>query len=258
MNDQSMTGLAALPLADALRLNKLCNRFEEAWKTGLRPQIEAYLCEVAEAERPLLLRELLLLELAYRRQSGDTLSLDMYRQRFPQHTKVVDAAFGVKLAVRPEESNSSHRLPDTGPDSPVAGEADQPACLGRYPVTATVGRGSFGVVYRAYDEELQREVAIKVPRRDRASEPGYAESYKAEARTLARLDHPHIVPVYDVGQTDDGLPFVVSKFIEGSDLEQKIKQGGAVHRVGRTGRGRRRSLALCPPHGIGPPGHQAG
>src|SRR5262249_57056486 len=50
------------------------------------------------------------------------------------------------------------------------------------------------------------------------------ELYLAEARILAGLDHPHIVPVYDVGRTDDGLCYVVSKFIEGSDLAKKLRE----------------------------------
>ena len=67
-------------------------------------------------------------------------------------------------------------------------------------------------------------MAIKVPRPERVSRPEDIEAYLNEARILASLDHPHIVPVYDVGRTDDGLCFVVSKFIEGSDLATKIKE----------------------------------
>src|SRR5262249_41914283 len=73
-------------------------------------------------------------------------------------------------------------------------------------------------------EELRRQVAIKVPHRHRVAQPEDVEKYLAEARILASLDHPHIVPVHDVGRTDDGLCFVVSKWIEGSDLKIKIKE----------------------------------
>ena len=57
--------------------------------------------------------------------------------------------------------------------------------------------------------------------------PGLAdvELYLAEARALAKLDHPNIVPVYDVGRTDDGLCYVVSRFVEGSDLAARLRQG---------------------------------
>jgi serine/threonine protein kinase len=80
------------------------------------------------------------------------------------------------------------------------------------------------VVYLAHDEQLQRLVAIKVPHRRRVSRPEDAEVYLTEARIVAKLDHPHIVPVYDVGSTGDCPVFIVSKFIEGSTLTRKIKE----------------------------------
>jgi formylglycine-generating enzyme required for sulfatase activity/serine/threonine protein kinase len=80
------------------------------------------------------------------------------------------------------------------------------------------------VVYQGHDEELRRDVAIKVPHRHRIAGPADVEAYLAEARILAGLDHPGIVPVYDVGRTADGLCYLVSKFIEGSDLQTRIKQ----------------------------------
>jgi eukaryotic-like serine/threonine-protein kinase len=91
-------------------------------------------------------------------------------------------------------------------------------------VLSVLGEGGFGRVYLAHDDQLNRPVAIKVPRRHRLSRPEDAEAYLAEARVLASLDHPHVVPVHDVGTTGDGLCYVVSKLIEGSDLAQKIKQ----------------------------------
>ncbi len=109
------------------------------------------------------------------------------------------------------------------PDTPVS-TGEPPACIGRYRVERLLGQGGFGRVYLAYDDQLHRRVAIKVPRPERVGLPGYADTYLAEARILASLDHPHIVPVHDVGQTDDGLPFVVSKFIEGTDLAGHMKQ----------------------------------
>jgi serine/threonine protein kinase len=98
-----------------------------------------------------------------------------------------------------------------------------PASLGRYRITGKLGSGGFGVVYKGYDDDLRREVAIKVPHRERIATPEDAETYLAEARSLASLDHPHIVPVHDLGRAEDGLCFVVAKFIEGTDLARKLK-----------------------------------
>jgi hypothetical protein len=106
---------------------------------------------------------------------------------------------------------------------PVVHAEPQQSHIGRYRVERLLGQGSFGRVYLAHDDDLQRPVAVKVPHRHRIGGREDIEAYLAEARNLARLDHPHIVPVYDVGQTADGLPFVVSKFIAGSDLTTIIR-----------------------------------
>jgi SpoVK/Ycf46/Vps4 family AAA+-type ATPase len=112
-----------------------------------------------------------------------------------------------------------------GPHLPAAAAADVPTRLGRYRITARLGEGAFGVVYRAYDDDLRRDVAIKVPHRERVATAADAEAYLAEARILAGLDHPGIVPVHDFGRSDDGLCYVVSKFVEGRDLAARLRQG---------------------------------
>lgn len=97
--------------------------------------------------------------------------------------------------------------------------------FGRYRVTGELGKGGFGIVYRGVDDELRREVAIKVPHRRRVADPKDMEGFLKEARTLAGLDHPHIVPVYDVGRTEDGVCYVVSKFVDGGDVKGLIERG---------------------------------
>ncbi len=96
---------------------------------------------------------------------------------------------------------------------------------GRYRLDRVLGEGAFGRVYLGFDEELQRQVAIKVPTKSRFQKPEDADDYLAEERMVASLDHPHIVPVYDMGRTADGSIYVVSKFIEGSTLDDRIKAG---------------------------------
>jgi eukaryotic-like serine/threonine-protein kinase len=97
-----------------------------------------------------------------------------------------------------------------------------PAKVGRYRIIRRLGQGGFGTVYLAHDDDLDRPVAIKVPNPERITDPEDVEAFLIEAKILAKLDHPNIVPVHDVGRTDDGLCFVVSKLIEGSDLAVKI------------------------------------
>jgi len=109
------------------------------------------------------------------------------------------------------------------------GSTEAPKAFGRYTVTATLGEGGYGVVYRGFDPELQRDVAIKVPRRERTAWVADAEAFLAEARVLASLDHVSIVPVHDVGRTDDGLCYVVSKFMPGGDLAALIKRSRPSH-----------------------------
>src|SRR5438105_11359597 len=116
--------------------------------------------------------------------------------------------------------NDPERTGTYQPDSkePSAVDAAPTARLhqvGRYRVEKVLGQGGFGLVFLAHDDQLQRLVAIKVPHGKLVSRPEDAEAYLTEARTVANLDHPNIVPVHDVGSTEDYPCFIVSKFIEG-------------------------------------------
>ena len=127
------------------------------------------------------------------------------------------------------QAGESRSLPAAGdteskPARPSADDqSDHPRRIGRYCVSKVLGKGSFGTVYQAFDETLERPVAIKVPHRFRVDRPEDVELYIREAQVLARLDHPAIVPVYDVGRSEDGLCYVVSKFVDGSDLAKRIR-----------------------------------
>jgi serine/threonine protein kinase len=124
----------------------------------------------------------------------------------------------------PENPSSTQDLHASSEGLQESSSLIHPTKFGRYTILRRLGKGGFGVVFVALDEDLDRLVAIKVPRPERVLQPEDIEAYLEEARILASLDHSHIVPVYDVGRTDDGLCFVVSKYIEGSDLATKIKE----------------------------------
>ena len=104
-------------------------------------------------------------------------------------------------------------------------EPPPPTIVGRYRIVRTLGSGGFGRVYLAVDEELDRQVAIKMPRRADIVSAAGANDFLAEARILATLDHPGIVPVYDVGRTAEGHCYIVSKLIDGSDLCARMRAG---------------------------------
>ena len=100
----------------------------------------------------------------------------------------------------------------------------KPLRIARYRIEKVLGKGGFGIVYLANDEQLNRLVAVKVPHASLISKPEDVEAYLAEARTVANLDHPAIVPVHDVGSTQDCPCYVVSKYIPGTDLATRLKQ----------------------------------
>src|SRR4051812_5936617 len=102
--------------------------------------------------------------------------------------------------------------------------AEPPQRIGRYRIERVLGKGGFGLVYLAHDEQLNRLVAIKVPHARLVMQADDAEGYLTEARTVASLDHPHIVPVFDVGSTEQFPCFVVSKYIDGIDLATRLQQ----------------------------------
>ncbi len=99
----------------------------------------------------------------------------------------------------------------------------QPERIGRYRVLAELGRGAMGVVYRARDEGLERDVAIKVMTRG-ASEAAARARFQREARAAAKLQHPNIIVIYELGE-HDGAPFMVLELLEGMDLQRAIEGG---------------------------------
>ena len=96
---------------------------------------------------------------------------------------------------------------------------------GRYRLEARIGAGGMSTVYRATDETLQRQVAIKLMNREIASDSDQLERFRREARAVAQLSHPHIVGVIDYGE-DDGRPYIVFEYVEGETLKERIRRTG--------------------------------
>ena len=95
--------------------------------------------------------------------------------------------------------------------------------LGQYELRALIGAGGMGVVYRAYQQTLEREVAVKVLSLQLAAEPGYLERFYREAKVAASLEHAHIVPVHDYGVQRD-LSYVVMRLLTVGTLAQRIRE----------------------------------
>jgi serine/threonine protein kinase len=101
-----------------------------------------------------------------------------------------------------------------------------PVKIGRYELRQELGAGGFGTVYRAWDTELQRDAALKLPHAHVVARHGGAAQYVREARSLAQLKHPGIVAIYDFGHLDDGRCYLVTEFIAGQSLAQRLKSAG--------------------------------
>ncbi|HEV3021365.1 MAG TPA: protein kinase, partial [Pirellulales bacterium] len=99
-----------------------------------------------------------------------------------------------------------------------------PGRIGRFQVLEVLGRGAFGEVYKARDSELDRFVALKIPRTDSFATPEEAQRFLREARSAAGLRHPSIVQVHEISQ-EHGSPYIVSDYIEGLTLADLISAG---------------------------------
>ncbi len=98
-----------------------------------------------------------------------------------------------------------------------------PQKIDHFRILERIGAGSFGVVLKCWDEELDRPVAMKVSHPSRMKSQSDAERYQLEAKLLAKMGHPNIVPVHATGLTDDGQVYIVSRFIQGRNLAQILK-----------------------------------
>ena len=118
----------------------------------------------------------------------------------------------------PVDNGDAHQVPDWLPHLPP----EVPKRIGRFEIRKFVGGGGFKDVYEAYDPVLEREVALKVPHRRVLQDPRRVKEFLQEAKSAARLKHPHIVKVFDSGQDGDKY-YIAEEFIAGHNLEEELK-----------------------------------
>jgi serine/threonine protein kinase len=133
-----------------------------------------------------------------------------------------------------DSNQTGPHLPLPGPNEDTGGALPpgrglappgHPGRIGRFEVRAVLGSGAFGQVYRGFDPGLRRDVAIKVPHRERLT-PQFRERFLREARATATIHHPNVCPVHEVG-ADGELPFIVMHFVPGPTLAGLLERRGS-------------------------------
>jgi WD40 repeat protein len=207
---------------------RVLDQFEESWRAGSRPSIEAFLARHDGTGRDdgdrgrdgfKLLVELAHIEIELRLRLGEAVSAAEYLRRFPELAEddsiVRDLEATARMApgAAPPPSSSSEPAPGW-----------KGSRLGKYELIEPVGEGAFGVVYRARDTELGRVVAVKLAHPGPRTGPGSGRHLQREARNAAALRHPGIVSLFEAGEID-GTFAMVSDFIEGPTLARQLAEG---------------------------------
>ncbi len=231
-----------LPVADFLQIDAACDRFEAAYHAGASPDLADYLSGIPAGARLPLFRNLLSLDIEYRRHRGEQPDLPSYRERFPEFADAIESV----LPSRHESQLTTHRR--AGRDRAVDGTGDtRPAesvqddregfeprggmefdafeelMSAGYEVTRLLGRGGMGVVYQAHQVALNRAVAIKLIRSGSFASEAEVLRFQNEAEAVAQLDHPHIVPIYEVGR-HRRHQFFSMKLIAGTSLDRRLDE----------------------------------
>ena len=183
----------------------ICDRFEAAWKSGVEPMIEDFLTPTLRAEPRFarrLLDELVAIDDEYRRRGSMPADRNDLATRFPELLE--------------GKTVSASRSTAGGTEPPVALEV-------RLDDLRFHARGGLGEVYRARDPKLHRDVAVKFIRHDLVTDD-LRDRFVVEAEITGRLDHPGVVPLYGLGESADGRPFIAMRFIEGRTLKSVIAE----------------------------------
>jgi serine/threonine protein kinase len=201
-------------------------------KAGEAVRVEEYLRRYPElAQDRAATLDFIVAEYDLRRRREPDLARAEYLARFPHFTRELlakwataswDPAQATPVTVKCSAGGAGLPTPREGPAFAAPAERSR---LGKYELLEVVGGGAFGIVYRARDTELERTVALKVPRPGRLALPEEVERFLHEARSAAQLHHPHIVSLHEAGQSE-GTCYLVYEFVQGTTLAEHLAKGG--------------------------------
>jgi serine/threonine-protein kinase len=210
-------------LAQARRVNLACEQFESHWRHGKSRRIEEVLAEAEDRDRQALFNELLSLEVELRREGGEYPCFADYASRFPDYAQPIAAIFGA-----PHQCNSQETTTQVWSGASIVREKERAGAasfdgerLGDYLLLEEIARGGMGIVYKAQHIGLKRLVALKMILSGALATADERARFRREAELAANLDHPNIVPIYEV-RDHDGVLFFSMKLVDGGSLAQRI------------------------------------
>jgi serine/threonine protein kinase len=216
-------------------IDPICDAFEVAWKQGRRVPIEDHLHSVAEVVRPMLLEELICIELEWRCRFGEQPTAAEYCERFPACTEAITdwlaeartAAVQLPSSAPVAAHGPPTTLQETQPLHDATTAEGGPGALVQVPgfeIVGELGRGGMGVVFKARQLSLGRVVALKMILHAEYAGPEERARFQIEAQAVARLQHPHVVAIHDVGE-HGRLPYMAMEFCAGGSLADKLTRG---------------------------------
>ena len=234
MVDQRLIPIHELSEQDRAALDRAVFVLRADWdRAPPEPRLDCYLPPCDERAYSRLLVELIKEDMECRRQPGrDPKTPSQYVEECSSLQGVAGVEGELSVAVNAPSTrawsglsvsvNGSSPMPVEQPASPLLSAGHH---LGHYRILRLLGSGGMGSVYLAEDEELQRQVAVKVPYRHLFQSEEDLTSTLSEARTVARLKHPTIVPVYYLGRESDGTCYIVMEYVDGQSLAERLKAG---------------------------------